>query len=575
MQSSGRQNKSEATYAGAGMILATAVMVFVAVAPTLSWPQFSGDSEDLVVQTVLEMRNGGPWWVPRLENQPRIRKPPLTVWLRAAAARASTIQQLHSTGIQREAAYANLAWEMRWPSLLAGCLMLIFVGLTGQILGPGRLGPAATLVCGSMLLFLRFTRSATTDIDLALWVSAANFFLALALVRGRRWTGCVGAGAALGLALMTKGPVGLLFSVPPVALFAFYARRGLRSAPSGHAAPRRGLPGLVGGGWGWPLLAGLGLMLVIALPWPLSVLFLHNTSLHAWSNEFTNEGAGVELGDPWTAYLSLFPMLLPWVVFFIAGIILAWAKRRRRLGLALFWVVVSIVVMSCFPTRKTRYLLPMCGPMAILAAYAALAASRGRVSRWRTSRIVVIAHWATLAILAVGLPIAAAKFLVNPDAQPWVSWPAAGITLALALPALGIAIFLQRRRVLHALIAAAVLMLLLNTLFYRGWSGSLEGQSEMKSLADAILLLYPQAHVFYYDPPPGGKPVTLDLDIYLDHPVTVVSAPPALAGEGTKVVVMLRRKNAPEPALPGYDLAFQLITPKHHYQWYVLASGKS
>src|SRR3954469_13576756 len=74
--------------------LGVAALVFAAVAPTLSWLEFSSGSEKLVVETVLEMRRRGPWLVRAREKLPRTQKPPLPAWLTAAAARPGTVAAL-------------------------------------------------------------------------------------------------------------------------------------------------------------------------------------------------------------------------------------------------------------------------------------------------------------------------------------------------------------------------------------------------------------------------------------------------------------------------------------------------
>src|SRR5205085_11621866 len=61
--------------------VAVAGLFFVAVAPTLAWLDFSSGSENLAVESVLEMRRGGPWGVPTLQLQPRTQKPPLAAWV--------------------------------------------------------------------------------------------------------------------------------------------------------------------------------------------------------------------------------------------------------------------------------------------------------------------------------------------------------------------------------------------------------------------------------------------------------------------------------------------------------------
>src|SRR4051794_9087978 len=155
---------------------------FLAVAPTLSWLQFAGGSENLVVETVLEMRRGGPWFIPTLQGYPRLSKPPLTAWVTAAAARPRTVEQLSSRDrAERESAFRDFSWQVRWPTLLSACLTLVATYFLGDLLLGRPVGLVSSIACGSTLLLLRFCRGATTDVQLALWVAVANAFLALAV----------------------------------------------------------------------------------------------------------------------------------------------------------------------------------------------------------------------------------------------------------------------------------------------------------------------------------------------------------------------------------------------------------
>src|SRR5437762_1339331 len=92
------------------LALLIAASFFAAVAPTLRWQEFSGGSENLVVETVLEMRRGGPWLIPTLVGVPRMTKPPLTAWLTAATVRPDTVARLTTRDrAARDAAFADLA----------------------------------------------------------------------------------------------------------------------------------------------------------------------------------------------------------------------------------------------------------------------------------------------------------------------------------------------------------------------------------------------------------------------------------------------------------------------------------
>src|SRR4051812_11463895 len=145
--------------------------------------------EVLNVGTVLEIHRGGPWLLPTLEGQARIEKPPLTAWITALAVRRSTLAELDDPDpARRAAAYQLLAFDVRWTALLAGALTLLAIYALGSIVArDGQLGLAAAAVCASNYFFLRFTRFATTDVQLMLWVTLANVFIARCVLDRITW----------------------------------------------------------------------------------------------------------------------------------------------------------------------------------------------------------------------------------------------------------------------------------------------------------------------------------------------------------------------------------------------------
>ena len=219
------------------------VVFFGAIAPTLSWLEFTSGLENLNIATALELRREHPqgWAIPTLEGEPRIKKPPLATWVTAWSIGPEVVGAMSSGNeAERDAAAVRVAWAARWPALLAACLLLVAVYELGRVLADARVGAAAAIACGTSLMFLRYSRYALTDVYLGLFVVAANVFLVRAIFLGERWRGMIGAGVALGLAGMSKGPVGLAQSVLPVWLFLVW--RGFIERREGDAVKsvRRG-----------------------------------------------------------------------------------------------------------------------------------------------------------------------------------------------------------------------------------------------------------------------------------------------------------------------------------------------
>ena len=108
----------------------------------------------------------------------------------------------------------------------------------------------------------------------------------------------------------------------------------------------------------------------------------------------------------------MIPLLAPWVVFFVVGVLASWRDVRARrpmspavrgLLVAVLMVIVPIVIMSVFRDRKGRYLLPMAIPAAVVAARGLMVCLADAKARW-----VVGLHWLGVAVITIGFPIAAA-----------------------------------------------------------------------------------------------------------------------------------------------------------------------
>ena len=197
------------TPAGAARHVLTAIGIslafFLLLAPSLDDLEFSNAGENNVVAAALELRRGGPWLIPMLHGQDAAQAPADHVDHCGGDA-ADTVQQLSSPdALVRRAAFEQLAWQTRWPALLAACLMLAAVYGMGAVVDGPRLGVAAAR-CAGRRSCSPATRLATTDVQLALWATVANLSLAAAVLDRRFWLGLAGGGVALGLALMSKGP---------------------------------------------------------------------------------------------------------------------------------------------------------------------------------------------------------------------------------------------------------------------------------------------------------------------------------------------------------------------------------
>ena len=476
---------------------------------------------------------------------------------------------------ERAAGYFALRWEIRWTALLAACLSLLLVYDLGATLGGPRLGWLSLAVCAGTPLLLRYCRSATTDVWLMLWVLAANAALARALFDPRRVVGwCAAAGVALGLAVLTKGPVSLVQSALPVLAFVWWREwrggrvgRTLELVPGAAAVGPTdlvvaGRPRFVDPGEvpptrriGVAVTVGLGLMLLVALPWFAYVLARQPGVWSTWASEVTRVGArGRGYGNP-LAYLVGLPLMGVWLVFYAAGLVMTgtdlWRRPWRRAGLAPLLAVLPVVVMSMFRDRPDRYLLPMVGPAAVVVAVGLRAHLRTwRRWRWpRADKFVVTLHFAALAVGAVGLPIAAATVLRTPAGAPWYPPATAAVVGVLLAMMWGLTLWLHRQWPGGLVTGTTMIALGLAAAFMWGYRTSRQGAAELRPLAEAIREVYPDAKLVYVEQ--SGQRAPPDLAIYANRIVQNVADPAAVPGNGRPVVWVIRQEpgeTVPDPA---------------------------
>ena len=538
--------------------IAIAIGFFCYLAWDAGRTEFSSSSENVVVQAAMEIRQGGPVWVPNMHGMPRINKPPLAAWIAAAAMSEKTIADIRSTDPQvRDAAYNRLASEVRWPSALSTAIALVGVYVLGSLLLGPTVGIVSMLMAGTALLTYRFGRIATTDVQLTLWVTWANVCLVAALLLKRPWYIAI-SGVFLGLAAMSKGPVGLAQTLLPAAAFLGYLRYS--------AADRVRLKPLV-----LPTAAAILLMLAISLPWPVSIYLWRAGVVEHWAREITRVGATNLEPDPWYGYLNIIPNMMPWVAMFIGGLCAPFLSRLRNRGVVFAWLllVVPVVVMSFFSDKADRYALPLIMPAAILSAFIAEALVKTR-GRWHgTDKLVVVVQWAILLILPITV-LAATLFAADRiGIERRLGIPIGVLSTIVALAAW----FLRKRRP-WALVGGTVLATLIVYFLIGVTYAADNGRSAAKPLAQQIYQKYPSFRPYYYDPREQPRHIPTDLGIYLGGPVIHIQHPGEVEPGGTPALVfMLKRKREPMPVFPNGTIEFDTeIAGQHMYVFRVPAA---
>jgi 4-amino-4-deoxy-L-arabinose transferase-like glycosyltransferase len=241
---------------------------------------YSGRDEAEYAGVAHAMNATGDYLVPRLFGRLYPDKPPLSEWLTAVSFRV----------------FGESEAAGRLPHILlaAGCVALLL--RLGARLLDHRRGAIASLLFSTSLLFVVYGRLLLTDSDLLFFTLIAILGLLSILEGDPAAPAILATGVALGLAILTKGPVALL---APGLFAAGYLAGGGR--PALRRLARTALAGAVG--------------LAVALPWFLLASrattgeslrsFLLRENLHRFASPMEGHGGP----------LFFFPLVL-WFGFF-------------------------------------------------------------------------------------------------------------------------------------------------------------------------------------------------------------------------------------------------------------------
>lgn len=299
-----------------------------------------------------EMFASGQWLLPYMNGELYLTKPPLFNWL--------TLLPTHLLGTANE-------WAVRLPSALFALLSCGVIYLLGQRLGGRRVGLYAALILAANTGFSMFARRAEIEMTLS-GLSLLSMLAAWQYLFGdgrRRWV--LLSFALLGLCLLTKGPVSLLFVAAPMLLLAALRQPRARA--------------FLCDGTGW-LLA-----LLIGGVWYLAVSLKLGFGIwsHVLQQDIVNKVSGQQVSDPWYGYLQyLAGDFVPfWLVLLVRpGELWRQIRARAELRFLACSVLLPLLVLSLFGEKHSKYLLPAYPAVALLLAWR-WCAVRDAVQGWK------------------------------------------------------------------------------------------------------------------------------------------------------------------------------------------------
>jgi len=339
-----------------------------------------------------EMITSGDWVVPHFWFMPHLDKPPLTYWCEALSMKC----------------FGQNEWAVRLPLALAALSGLLATFLLARAMIGSRGGWLSILMLQTSFLYFVMARFLTTDFFLTQFIAWAFYFLweSWREVRspsprlGRFLSWHLAGWVAVALAFMTKGPIAVAIPLAGLLALAIFRRRQL-------AAGKMFFTGIV---------LGLGLMLILVLPWFLAVFHRQpEAAIYMIINQAFGHLFGVTInnrrGSPFYFFGILALGLLPWTI------LLGWLWRRehwRALNeksqdawlLLSVWAIFTFIIFSLTHSKLPAYILPIFPALAILLAWRFFPEQQVESNSLMKWRICLACACLLPAIFPVGLAIA-------------------------------------------------------------------------------------------------------------------------------------------------------------------------
>ncbi len=311
----------------------------------LGWLPLLEPDEGRNAEVAREMLVSGDWVTPHFNSLTYLDKPAVFFWLVAGSFRLWGVSE----------------WAARFPSALAALGTMLLTWFLARRMFGDDVGFRAAIILATSPLVIILSHLVIFDMTLAFLVTAsmASFWLEDASGFQRPWLD-VFLFAAMGLAAITKGPVGFLLPLLSILVYQairrrFHERKRLR--------------------WG----LGLGVFLAAALPWFIAVsarnpdfprYALWQESLQRFTSGQARRAGG---------FLYYVPVFLagffPWSLFLLFA---GWNRLKRwreikqeaqtPVTFLLTWAGVIFVFFSISSSKLPAYFLPAIVPLSILMA---------------------------------------------------------------------------------------------------------------------------------------------------------------------------------------------------------------
>ncbi len=360
--------------------------------------------------TAREMLQDGNWLLTTINGEPRYQKPPLPTWLTAFSAAIFGIKSL---------------WALRLPAAIMTLFLVLFSYKLAKKLTSEKLYAfISSLIMATSFYIVASARDGQWDIYTHGFMMGCIYLLYLFFTEEtHKYQNAILAGFFFGCSFLSKGPVSLYALLLPflIAFGIVYRFKNFKSK--------------------WiPLFVFLIVAFVVSAWWHWYTLKFDPAAAAITKKETTN-WISYET-KPFYYYWSFFTQSGVWTIPAFIGLLYPYLKNRvfnKKAYLFTFlWTIISVILLSLIPEKKSRYLLPVLIPMALNTGfYIEYLFRRFKELKDKKETFPVYFNFGLIAFIGVVFPVGGYIFLKDGISGNWVWY----ILLSIALFSIGIFMF--------------------------------------------------------------------------------------------------------------------------------------
>jgi 4-amino-4-deoxy-L-arabinose transferase-like glycosyltransferase len=380
--------------------------------------------------TAREMLVDDNWLLTTINGEPRYQKPPLPTWLTAFSG----------------ALFGLKVWALRLPAALSAMLLLVFgYKLHGTLFNNRRQNFWGGLVLISSFYIIFAGRNGQWDIFTHAFMMVAIYYLHKLFSESKRLIlyGFL-AGLFLAASWMSKGPVSLYALLLP-----FLIAYGIVYKIRWHK-------GLI-----LPIVVLLAVAVIGSGWWFWYTYTYDAATLKAITEREANNWTSYNI-RPFYYYWSFFTQSGLWTLPAFVALLFPYLRKRvkdpKAYLFSFLWTMLSVVLLSLIPEKKSRYLLPVLIPMAWNTSFYLeyLLDHFKTLTDWK-EKVAPYLHFGLLGTVGLAFPVGGYILLKDHLSGQWFWF----IGLSLSLLTIGFFIWraLFKKQLRVALICSVVLVM--------------------------------------------------------------------------------------------------------------------